>query len=41
MSYNDLLALIETMLSFIEKLRLEKKVFLNITPWSIARNVEG
>jgi hypothetical protein len=41
LSYYDLLALIETVLSFIERLRGEKKVFLKLNPWSVGRSSEG
>jgi hypothetical protein len=41
LTYNDWLNLTETILDFTEKLRAQKQVFLNINPWSIAKNSDG
>jgi len=38
---HDWLALIEMVLGFLTKLKSEKLVFLNFTPWSFTRNNEG
>jgi hypothetical protein len=41
LNHSDWLGVVETVLDFAEKLKQERQVFLNINPWSIARNVDG
>jgi len=38
LTHNDWLNLTETIFDFIQKLRSETQVFLNLNPWSIAKN---
>ena len=40
-NYGDWLSLIETSIDFIEKLKIEKQVYLNFHPSNIARNSFG